>query len=212
MFSLFCVFFVVLFSLLVFTPCHNFKIVKILGVLNREKCGHDQKRYKVCTPCSKKIVCGTKTLEFFSISLKYETLIKQHINDNFSLSDQKFPLSIRNSCRRALYTQEKSDGNVTVPTMPNYEAIILPRETRNSVDVCNCYICLTARFKGHVKPIKGRGKKRQICNKIIPEKGLYGCSTVESLPAATEKDNKAKEDAVNKYCVGLHSARNKRDI
>ena len=31
--------------------------------------------------------------------------------------------------------------------------------------------------------------------------GLYGCSTVESLPAATEKDKKAKEDAVNKNCA-----------
>ena len=193
--------FVVLFSLLVFTPCHNFNILKMLGLPNREKCGHDRNRYKVCAPCGKKIVCGTKTLEFFSISLKYETLIKQHINDNFSLSDRKFPLSICNSCRRALYTQEKSDGKFTVPTMTNYEAIILPRETRNSVDVCNCYICLTSKFKCHVKPIKGRGKKRQICNKIIPENGLYGCSTVKSLPAATEKDNKAKEDAVNKYCA-----------
>ena len=57
---------------------------------------------KIDTTCArlviKKIVCGTKTLEFFSISLKYETLIRQHINDNFSLSDRKFPLSICNSC------------------------------------------------------------------------------------------------------------------
>lgn len=49
--------------------------------------------------------------------------------------------------------------------MPNYADIILQPITRSS-ETCNCYICSTARFRGHVKTQKGRGHFRNIVNKV----------------------------------------------
>ncbi|KAL7297468.1 hypothetical protein TKK_0009838 [Trichogramma kaykai] len=60
--------------------------------------------------------------------------------------------------------------------MPNYHDINLAKETRNMS--CNCYVCLTARFKGHTKVNKGKGHKRTFsAPKITKDNGLGGTMT-----------------------------------
>lgn len=41
-----------------------------------EKLGHDENRKKVCAPCGKKIVLGTKKKDYFVLNLKFILLIK----------------------------------------------------------------------------------------------------------------------------------------
>lgn len=56
------------------------------------------------------------------------------------------------------------------------------KETRYGDNGCNCFICLTARKKGHEKPIQGRGNVRNQSLEIGETSGLYGASRSESVP------------------------------
>ena len=129
----------------------------------------------MCAPCGNKIkITGKNDIKYYGINKKYETLIQEFVNEKFITSDLKFPLSICNSCRNTLVEYEKKCFLRQLPTMPNYTDVYLLRETRseNKTD-CNCYICLTARYKGHKKVQKGRGHSRKIENKIDQSNGQW---------------------------------------
>lgn len=55
--------------------------------------------------------------------------------------------------------------------MPNY-ADIISQPITSSCETCNCYICSTARFRGHVKTQKGRGHFKGIGNKVDISKSV----------------------------------------
>ena len=56
------------------------------------KLSHDENRFNVCAPCGGKIKFGSKKSEFI-ITEKLSTLVKTHINEEFDVSDSKFPRS-----------------------------------------------------------------------------------------------------------------------
>lgn len=69
------------------------------------------------------------------------------MNENYSNLDDRFPVGICNTCRITLNEHEKEISIRPIPIMPNYENLVLRKETRqnnNNTD-CNCYICETAR-------------------------------------------------------------------
>ena len=80
---------------------------------------------------------------------------------DFDLNDERYPVSIYRSCYLTLLDIEKEIFNRQVPTMPNYKEIVVAKETRLN-NACNCYVCLTAQSKGHIKVEKGRGNFRRI--------------------------------------------------
>ena len=58
-----------------------------------------------------------------------------------------YPTGICRSCN-SLYSKHEKGDEVNFPKFPNYNDMILPRETRqNTSPECNCYICITARDK-----------------------------------------------------------------
>lgn len=65
------------------------------------------------------------------INVKFEKLIKEHINEEFTVADSKYPLGICGSCCLALLDRER---NITRPLqmMLNYEDIALPKQTRSN--------------------------------------------------------------------------------
>lgn len=129
------------------------------------KCDHERNRKKLCAPCGKKIVFGQNSEDRYLITRSIEKLIAKYINKHFSIDDLRYPLSICTDCRIKL-TKRESDSNVRLKSMPKYETILLPnnntRLSKSSKKVCECFICTTARFKGHVK--KKRGKKTVECS------------------------------------------------
>lgn len=78
--------------------------------------------------------------------------------------------------------------------MPNYVDIYLPKEARTSVTTCNCYICLIARFKVHVRVGKGKGHIRDISTTIDVSNGIYASSTKHTyLPKSDQDKNEFKK-------------------
>lgn len=140
---------------------------------------HEENRKKVWAPCGKKIVVGKKTANFFHLTEKHVDLIKKYMNDSFSLSDSKFPLSICVTCRLTLADHEKGIVKSPLPVMMNYKDIQLLKGTRSTdceigAKVCSCYICLTGRSIGHPRVHEGRGHMRlSICNQIDASNGMY---------------------------------------
>lgn len=127
---------------------------------------HGENRKKVCGPCGRKIVYGKIKPEKFLISQSLENLIKKFISKDFDLNDEKYPSSICRSCYLALLDFEKEIFNRQLPNMPNYGELILGKEPLPNDSVCYCYICSTAKFKGHTKVEKSRGKFRDINEEI----------------------------------------------
>ena len=121
------------------------------------KCTHEENRSKVCAACGKKISLGTKKIDYFRINEQHIELIKLYLCENFDITKSKFPLSICDTCRRSLNDRKKNVSKRPLPVMPNYQDIILPKNTRAHQDICNCYICLTGRYNAHEKIVKGRG-------------------------------------------------------
>lgn len=176
------------------------------------KCDHEENRKKVCAPCGKKIVFGKKKSDFYHITDKYANLIKIFINKDFSTADPRFPLSICGTCRNTLLEHEKNDFKRPLQSMPNYKDIMLPKVTRanNGNDVCNCYVCLTGRNKGHVQAVQGKGNIRNLCNQIDASNGLFGSSTnIEQLPL---KPKKGKDEKIYSALHNLLSRNRKRKI
>ena len=137
------------------------------------KCSHEENRGKVCAPCVKKIAFGNIKQEKFFINTKVEDLIGKYINKNFNIAEKNFPTSICRTCYLTLL--EKGDFKRSLQTIPNYEDLKLPKDTRQKTNACNCYVCLKARFKGHIKTEKGRGHTRNIPNQTTTTNGLYRC-------------------------------------
>lgn len=145
------------------------------------KCNHEENRIKVCAPCGKKIVNKNKSYNSFRVTERIQILINKFLKQDFDVSDPKYPLSVCNTCRNILLDHEKGNVKRQLPIMPNYQDVTLPKETRSN-DSCNCYICLTGRYKGHIQVKKGRGHTRQLSNKIDESNGLNGSSSVSQLP------------------------------
>lgn len=153
------------------------------------KCDHEENRMKVCAPCGRKIIFGGKRSQDFLISKSHEELIRKYINTNFDTSDSKFPLSICSTCRRALADREKNICKRPLQTMPKYEEIILPIQTRTTSECNCCYVCRVARFKGHSKQIKGRGHVLNVSNQIALSHDLNGTKCIlvdKSEPSKNE--------------------------
>lgn len=120
---------------------------------NTKACSHDENRRKVCGPCGTKISFGKKKPNKFLINEKYETLIKKFINKDYDLNNEKYPLSICRTCYHTLFDASNNIFTRPFPDMPDYNSLVLPKSTRTSMDSCNCYVCLTGRYKGHEKVI-----------------------------------------------------------
>lgn len=125
---------------------------------------HESNRLKVCGCCGIKIVFAQKKKSDFIITSNLETLIKEHINTNFQTSDSRFPLGICGTCRITLNEYKRKINTRDLPKMPHYEEIQLSKYTRANGTSCDCYICITAKLKGHSKVQIGRGHKRNAVN------------------------------------------------
>lgn len=166
-------------------------------------CDHDQNRKKICIPCGKKIVLGKQKLEDFQIKEKYVTVIKKHANEAFDTADRKYPLAVCTTCRITLEEYCNNDFRRPFPTMPNYEDVQYPKQTRNNDEnLCYCYICITARYKGHRKTKIGRGKKREFAENITPSNGLYAAGTIQLNCKVEEK--KSHNSSI-KLCTNCYS-------
>ena len=78
---------------------------------------------------------------------------------------QKLPSSICRSCRKTLFERERGIFTRLMPKMPNFENLVnVGKELRQS-QKCICYICKKARYKGHKKIIKGRGRSKYLLQK-----------------------------------------------
>ena len=166
------------------------------------RCDHEENRRKVCAPCGRKINPGTKKLDYFCISEKHEKLIKEFINNNFDLSNPRFPSSVCTNCRKILQEHDRNDeehehkiNKRLFKNMPNYEDIILPKNTREceaNVFICNCYVCLTGRHKGllNVKNKLSVGESLNLSIKITSSNGMYGSqhSNVTEIPKSENQD------------------------
>jgi hypothetical protein len=150
---------------------------------SNRKCDHDDNRKKVCAACGRKISFGKKNPSKFLVNDRVQKLLQIFSNKDFTISSANFPLSICSSCRNALTEREKNDFKRPLPKMPNFEEILLSKETRASNSQCNCYICLTGRYTGHAKVDTGRGHVRDEVIKIDANNGLYGSSSMSSLPS-----------------------------
>lgn len=141
--------------------------------LNRQ-CNHEENRLKICAPCGRKIIFGNKKVQFFKINEKKETLIQKLIDDKFSLANEKYPKSICRTCSHTLSEHDKNIFGRRLPHMPKYHRISITAQTRASVGkLCDCYICQTARWKGHESVLRGTGKHRE-CTAVDRSNDLYG--------------------------------------
>ena len=99
-----------------------------------------------------------------------------------------------------LYWIIKCDFKRPLQDFPNYEDLILPKGTRTMKDTWNCYICITSWFNGHVKIIKGKGKKkRNIKNVIDASNELYGHLSLQPDQSSDSKVFNSSEIA--KMCI-----------
>ena len=104
-----------------------------------------------------------------------EALVKKHCNEAFDSTKEEFPCAICDTCRFSLTHIEKGASNRVINKMPNYQDIVLLKETRNKAD-CKCFICLTASASSHPKFQQGRGNKK--VEKIInSSNGMYAGAT-----------------------------------
>ena len=117
----------------------------------------------------------------FLINQKMESLIREHISNEFNVNDEIYPVAICRSYYLTLIDAEKGIFKRPIQKIPNYRDIILPENTRTSLGTCNYYICLTGRFTGHKNVVKGKGHKRNLNNTIDTFTGLYGSSKVDKL-------------------------------
>ena len=98
------------------------------GTQPKIKLNHDQNRKKVCAPCGKKLTVK----EIREVSDREIELIQKHINPNYNRDNPVFPTGCCGTCRSKLYRAEKSNKNINLPTMLNYEDINLVRSLRSN--------------------------------------------------------------------------------
>lgn len=118
-----------------------------------------------------------------SYCLHFVIIFQQLIN--FHCGKTLFQFKNENSCLRV----HENDGNVKkkslrkntserqLPTTPNYRDLILPKETRNSSNECNSFICLIERNNtSHPNILKDKEHKQIInseCQKFMGLSGAY---------------------------------------
>ncbi|CAH1111607.1 unnamed protein product [Psylliodes chrysocephalus] len=155
---------------------------------------------KVCVPSGKKIVVANRRKSEFLITENLTGLIKQHIDHQFNLSNSKFHVSICSTCRRTIMESKKSNPNRPLPTMPNYVDMHLAEETRTrTTSDWNCFIFLTARFRGHSKIVKGKSNVRTFDTIIGQNCGLHGAASYHDLPSTSGQSNTEKITSMN-FC------------
>lgn len=143
---------------------------------------HEENRGKVCACCGKKIFPGKKKIQHYKISENCAKLIKKYVNKKFDNNDSRFPNSICNTCRNTVFECDKNDAKRPSLIMPNYESIILQKDTRNkSSQSCSCYICLEARLSKISKNKQGAGNKRHFSVEINPLNGQYAASSPDTV-------------------------------
>lgn len=162
-------------------------------------CSHEENRVKICAPCGKKIVLGKKSASFYRINTKFTELIQLHVNIQFKINDSKYPLSICNTCRNTLHEHEKKNFTRPLPKMPNYADMVLLKDTRNKISECNCYICLTARMKSHVKTQVGKSHVRNVNVKIDKHNGKYG-SSMKLTNISLDRNKSIKKNNIMLIC------------
>ncbi len=117
------------------------------------------------------LLCGNKTkmdrIKHVTVNANQVLLIKENINQDYIAEDEHFPEGICVTIRLYLTKKLGQASQISKPTMPNHQDIILSKTTRQQ-DNCNCYICQTGRYKGHNK------NPRNVPIIISVENGLYG--------------------------------------
>ena len=83
--------------------------------------------------------------------------------------------------------------------MPNLEHIILPKETRDRHDACNCFMCLTGRDTKNSKSARGRGHTKATL-KVMKDAGKFGASSLERLPMGGSFSN----SLIKEVCCKCH--------
>ena len=83
-------------------------------------------------------------------------MIKKHCNENFDLTKEEFPSAICALCRILLTQIENKIADKVPPKMPEYQKIVLLKDTRNKPD-CNCFVCQTAIEYAHPTIEKEQG-------------------------------------------------------
>lgn len=159
-------------------------------MVGREKCSHSDNGKKVCGPWGSKIVFGKQRPNKFLISEKIEKLIREHVagGAKYNLKNEKYPLAICGICYLTILDAGNNIFKRLIQVMPDYKSLVLPTNTRAIDDTCNCCICLTAKFKGHVTVKKGKGKKRHLNHVINTPRGRWGSSKiVTNLPKKIKK-------------------------
>ena len=138
---------------------------------------HDSNRARVCAPCGKKISVS----QLRTINEKECALIMKFVNPLFDVHNPIYPSGLCSTCRVYL-SKANMDNLGKLPTMLNYEQLVLPKTTRSNNNICNCNICLTARSKAKNKRIFG--------DIITQETGLFGSSHIDKLPSKMDKENR----------------------
>ena len=159
----------------------------------KKKSDHETNRLKVCAPCGNKISSKEKRI----LNTTQIDLIVSHRNQEFSVENSVFPVGICNSCR-IYYGKVGKDPSTaaSLPAMPNYLDMVLPRPTRNNESPeCNCYVCITGRDKRQIPTMKGRGVTKVPAPEISIGNGLNGSSPDNSLPNSSE--GKAKRPSIS---------------
>lgn len=167
------------------------------------KLTHEENRKKVCAPCGRKIFYNkhnSRTCEKkFLVNDTAIELIRKYVNNNYDPNNTKFPTGLCRTCYLTLMDAKNKKFVRRMPRMPNYEDMVLLIPTRqHDNQICNCFICLTARYPGHGKIIVGRGKRRSFNILIDASHGRYANSDVEQLP------KKLRNDGLNLTCCHCH--------
>lgn len=159
---------------------------------------HEANRKKVC------VTCGIKVKSPRSLSNNIRASIEKFY-PFFNINDSRFPTSICVTCRLTISKVAKdSTLSSTLPEMPNYQDMVLLKDTRNSpkdIALCYCFICLKGRSKAHTPPKSGRGKTRKLDPKIC--KGLFAAK--EDAPIAPETSTQTPIPVIKTCGVCLQS-------
>ncbi|CAH0561135.1 unnamed protein product [Brassicogethes aeneus] len=107
---------------------------------------HEENRRKVSILCGSKIVFGKSKASVFNLK---EKLHKPICKYKFDKSDSRYPTSICGNCRPVLFDREKDVFKRNFPVTPQFDKIVLHAKIRNTTQICNCFLCQTARHKGH---------------------------------------------------------------
>ena len=117
-------------------------------------------------------------------------MIKKYCNENYDLTKEEFPSAICTTCRIILTKIENEKANIVPKKMPDYQKIVLLKETRNKPE-CKCFICHAASDVTHMKYLKGRGVKKAT-KTIDQSNGLFVGTKVLNSDILNKSNNSEK--------------------